>query len=216
MTVLGLTLEYLFSTVNPGIHFTVTDSQNQDLHRLIKDNITGFCQYQEANVTKLRELEYGHEANICKSIQGNDANALYLWEIMQDMPTSYFIQCKETNNFKAVVSHKYGHLARELLEWLIFSQNISIKHMFNGKKKRLGPRLLPVNGFCQQTKTVYQLHGCYWHGHLCHLNRNKQGNFKVKNLSNGKTMSELQAKTRKNTEYLKHLGYKVTEICECQ
>ena len=28
---------------------TVIDSQNQDLHRLIKDNITGFCQYQEAN-----------------------------------------------------------------------------------------------------------------------------------------------------------------------
>ena len=29
-------------------------------------------------------------------------------------------------------------------------------------------------------------------------------------------MSELQAKTRKNTEYLKDLGYKVTEIYECQ
>ena len=221
MTVPGLTLKYLFSTVNPGIHFTVIDSQNQDLHQLIKDNITGgpsiiFCRYQEANVTKLRKLEYGHEANICKSIQGNDANALYLWAIMQGMPTSYFIRYKETNNFKPVVSHKYGHLAREWLEWLIFSENISIKHMFNGKEKRLGPRQLPVDGFCQQTKTVYQLHGCYWHGHLCHLNRDKQGNFKVENLSNGKTMSELQAETRKNTEYLKDLGYKVTEIYECQ
>ena len=29
-------------------------------------------------------------------------------------------------------------------------------------------------------------------------------------------MSELQAETRKNTEYLKDLGYKVTEIYECQ
>ena len=135
---------------------------------------------------------------------------------MQDMPTSYFIRYKETNNFKPVVSHKYGHLAREWLEWLSFSENISIKHMFNGKEKRLGPRQLPVDGFCQQTKTVYQLHGCYWHGHLCHLNRDKQGNFKVENLSNGKTMSELQAETRKNAEYLKDLGYKVTEIYECQ
>ena len=112
----------------------------------------------EANVTKLRELEYDHEAKICKSIQGNDADALYLWEIMQDTPTSYFSQYKETNNFKPVVSHKYGHLARQLLEWLIFSQNISIKRMFNGKEKRLGPRQLLVDGFCQQTKTVYQLH----------------------------------------------------------
>ena len=102
--------------------------------------------------------------------QGNDANALYLWAIMQDMSTSYFIRYKETNNFKPVVSHKYEHLAREWLEWLSFSENISIKHMSNGKEKRLSPRQLPIDGFCQQTKTVYQLHGCYWHGHLCHLN----------------------------------------------
>ena len=135
---------------------------------------------------------------------------------MQDMPTSYFIRYKETNNFKPVVSRKYGHLAREWLEWLIFSENISIKHKFNGKEKRLGPRQLPVDGFCQQTKTVYQLQGCYWHGHLCHLNRDKQRNFKVENLSNGKTMSELQDETRKNAEYLKDLRYKVIEIYECQ
>ena len=50
MTVPGLTFKYLFSTVNPDVHFSVIDSQNQDLHRLIKDNITGgpsiiFCRY---------------------------------------------------------------------------------------------------------------------------------------------------------------------------
>ena len=166
MTVPGLTLKYLFSIVNPDVHFTVIDSQNQDLHWLIKDNITGglsiiFCWYQEANVTKLRKLEYGHKAKICKSIQENDANALYLRAIMQDMPTSYFIRYKEINNLKPVVSHNYGHLAREWLKWLSFSKNISIKHMFNGKEKRLVPRQLPVDGFCQQTKTVYMLHGCY-------------------------------------------------------
>ena len=106
MTVLDLTPLHLFSTVNPGIHFTVIDSQNQDLHQLTKNNITGgpsiiFCRYQEANVTKLRELQYGHEAKICKSIQENDANALYLWAIMQSMPTSYFIRYKKKHQFHA-------------------------------------------------------------------------------------------------------------------
>ena len=56
--------------------------------------------------------------------------------------------------------------------------------------------------------TVYQQHGCYCHGHLCYLSQDKQGNFKIKNLSNEKTMSELQAETRKNTEYLKIWGTK--------
>ena len=106
MTVPGLTLKYLFSTVNPGLHFTVIDSRNQDLHRLIKDTITGepsiiFCRYQEANVTKLRELKYGQDAKICKSIQRNDANALYLWAIMQGMPTSYLIRYKKNQQFQA-------------------------------------------------------------------------------------------------------------------
>ena len=55
-------------------------------------------------------FQYGHEAKICKSIRGNGANALYLWAIMQDMPTSFFIRYKKNNNFKLVVSHKYGHL----------------------------------------------------------------------------------------------------------
>ena len=118
MTVTGLTLNYLLSTVNSDILFTVIDFQNQDLYQLIKDNIIGgpstiFCRYQGANVTKLRELEYGHKAKICKSFLRNDSNALYLWAIMQDMPTFYFIWYKESNNFKPIVSQKYGHLARK-------------------------------------------------------------------------------------------------------
>ena len=166
MTVPGLTLKYLFSTVSYCIYFTVIDHHNQDLHLLIKGNITGgpsiiFCRYQEAHITKIRNVEYDHEAKICKSIQGNDANALYLWAIMQDMPTSYFIRYKESNNFEPVTSHKYGHLAREWLEWVSFSEQMHIPHMFNGKEKRFGPRQLPVDGFCQETKTVYQLHVCY-------------------------------------------------------
>jgi len=41
MTVPGLTLKYLLSTVKPGIYFTIIDSQNQDLHQMIEENITG-------------------------------------------------------------------------------------------------------------------------------------------------------------------------------
>jgi len=220
MTVPGLTLKYLFSTVKPGIHFTILDSQNQELHQMIEENITGgpsiiFCRYQEAGITKIRELEYGFEAKLCQSILGKDSNALYLWAIMQAMPTSYFIRYKESNDFKPVSSHKYGHLAREWLEWVSSSENIKISHMFNGKEKKIGPRNLAVDGYCAENKTIYQLHGCYWHRHNCHLNQDMHGNLKTVNSSNGKTMTDLQEETRKITQHLKELGYKVMEMYGC-
>jgi len=162
-----------------------------------------FCRYQEAGITKICEFEYGSEAKVCQSILGKDANALYLWAIMQEMPTSYFILYKESNNFKPVSSHKYGHLTREWLEWVSSSENIKISHMFKGKEKRIGSRNLAVDGYCAENKTVYQLHGCYWHRHKCRLNQDMHGNFKIVNSSNGKSMTNLQQETKKNTQYLK-------------
>ena len=55
--------------------------------------------------------------------------------IMQDMPTSYFIRNKETQNFKLIVLHKYGHLAREWLEWLIFFPKMSALNTSSMAKK---------------------------------------------------------------------------------
>jgi len=77
---------------------------------------------------------------------------------------------QRVKQFKPVSSHKYGDLSREWLEWVSSSENIKISHLFNGKEKRIGPRNLAVDGYCAENKTVYQLHGCYWHGHKCHLN----------------------------------------------
>ena len=46
-------------------------------------------------------------------------------------------------------------------------------HGRNGREYRL-PELpcLSVDGFCEETKTVYEFCGCYWHhGHACLLFR---------------------------------------------
>ena len=37
LSVPGLTLKYLFSTVDPGVHFTLIDEKNKDQHELIKN-----------------------------------------------------------------------------------------------------------------------------------------------------------------------------------
>ena len=91
----GLTLCYLFS--NEEANFTLMDKKNADLHELIQSNNVGgpsiiFHCYHEGGQTKLREDIYGEEAKTCQSVVGYDANALYLWCIMQDMPTGYYVR----------------------------------------------------------------------------------------------------------------------------
>jgi len=52
--------------------------------------------------------------------------------------------------------------------------SLNIKHQFNGKL--IGMKQIPVDGWDRQTKTVFQFHSCYWHGHSCSLGtRQKEG-----------------------------------------
>ena len=80
---------------------------------------------------------------------------------------------------------------------------IYIRHQLNNTEKRIGGRKLPVDGFHAQTQTVYQFHGCYWHG--------QEFNDKRK-----KPMAELLEETRANTEYIKSKGCRVVEMWECE
>ena len=85
ISVPGLTLLYLFNDLPPNMFFTVFSQTTKDLHHLVPDNIVDgpaiiSHQYHEKNVTNIRAGE------TCRSVVGYDANALYLWALMQDMP----------------------------------------------------------------------------------------------------------------------------------
>ena len=58
--------------------------------------------------------------------------------------------------------------------------------------------------------TVYQFHGCYWHGHNCHLNQ-KDFN-EVRNCSS----AELRANTEEIASYICQRGYNLVQIWECE
>ena len=211
ISVPGLTLKYLFSYLSPQTYFSLFDQANSDLYHLIKDNNTGgpsiiFHRYHEAGKTKIREAEEGEAAKPCEKIVGYDANALYLWALMQNMPTRSYKRRLVDNEFKPKSSVR---MAIEWLEWVAPKEGIHIRHQLNSTEKRIGGRKLPVDGFNVQTQTVYHFHGCYWHGHDCGLNRGKEFNEK-------RNMSELLEETRANTEYIKEQGYRVVEMWECQ
>ena len=213
VSVPGLTLKYLFSYLSPQTYFSLCDKANSDLYHLIRDNNTGgpsiiFHRYHEAGKTKIREAEKGQDAKLCEKIVGYDANALYLWALMQNMPTGSYTRRMAENEFKPKSSVR---MAIEWLEWVAHKERIQIRHQLNNTEKRIGGRKLPVDGFHAQTQTVYQFHGCYWHGHDCSLNRGKEFNEK-----RNKPMAELLEETRANTEYIKSKGCRVVEMWECE
>ena len=206
ISVPGLSLLHLFNDLPNDTYFTVFNRTNSDLHELVKDNIVGgpaiiFHRYHEKNVTRIRG---GSEP--CRSIVGYDANALYLWALMQDMPTGWYVRRREENGFRPQQAQPYGQMA---IQWLTRESErtgLSIRHQANGREKRIGK--LPVDGWCAQTHTAYQFHGCYFHGcPKCHQPEET-------NKLNGKTMVTLLANTKKHTAYLRR-HVKVVEMWEC-
>ena len=130
----------------------------------MKDNNVGgpsiiFNQHHEKDKTRIRDAEMTRknlEPKPCKKVVGYDANALYLWAIMQDMSTGQYTRRLESNNFQKQWS---GKMAIEWLEWKAYKQQIKIRHEHSNTEKRIGARRLPVDGFCSETQTVIQCHG---------------------------------------------------------
>ena len=206
ISVPGLSLLHLFNDLPNDTNFVTFNRTNSDLHKLVKDNIVGgpaiiFHRYHEKAVTKIRG---GGET--CRAIVGYDANALYLWALMQDMPTGWYVRRREENGFRPQQAQPYGQMA---IQWLTRESErtgLSIRHQANGREKRIGK--LPVDGWCAQTHTAYQFHGCYFHGcPKCHQPEET-------NKLNGKTMVTLLANTKKHTAYLRR-HVKVVEMWEC-
>jgi hypothetical protein len=73
--------------------------------------------YHEAGKTKIRDVEMwgeGLEPKTCQKILGYDANALYLWAILQDMPTGSYTRRRAETNFKPEHSRR---MADEWIAW---------------------------------------------------------------------------------------------------
>ena len=207
ISVPGLSLLHLFNDLPNDTYFTVFNRTNSDLHELVKDNIVGgpaiiFHRYHEKNVTRIRG---GSEP--CRSIVGYDANALYLWALMQDMPTGWYVRRREENGFRPQQAQPYGQMAAQWLTSVSFTTGHTIRHQSNGREKRIGKLL--VDGGCAETRTAYQFHGCYFHG--CTNCYEPQET----NALNGKTMDKLLEDTKKNTAYLRRHVH-VVEMWECE
>ncbi len=210
ISVPGLTLRYLFKSLDSDVAFSLFKDLDKDLYYKMRKNIVGgpsivFHRYHEKQKTMIR-----NGTKQCQQIIGYDANALYLWALMQPMPTGTYIRRISADGFKPVRQYRYGEMAVQWLDYVAHTDSISIQHMLNGVEKRIGHRRIPVDGYCDTTKTVYQFHGCYFHGHQCHLTHNKEYNDKRKC-----SMEELRKETAATSAYIRKEGFRLVEMYEC-
>ena len=213
----GLTLRYLFKTLpSEDVYFSLFSDDQSDIHTLLRDNLVGgpsivFERYHEKDVTKIRDPENG---KFVKSLLGKDANALYLWALMQNMPTGTPVIRRKADKFAPKKRGKYGLLAREWLEWTSHVSGVRLRHKFNQGEQRVGKRQLPVDGWDSKNKIAYQFHGCAFHG--CDKCRTGKKPFPHP-FKTDVPREELMKKTEEITEYLREsVGVTVVEMWECE
>ena len=70
--------------------------------------------------------------------------------------------------YTEIPTDNYSIKAIKWLEYIMMNNNINIKHACNGGETviKINGKSLKVDGYCKETNTIYQFHGCYFHGCL--------------------------------------------------
>ena len=141
-------------------------------------------------------------------------------------------ECKNNHKWKTSISNRiYGTqcplckthgYSKTSIEWL---DNISqTERIFIQHKENLGEYRIRLNngsktkvdGYCKDMNTVYEYHGCFYHGHppnLCNCNRFKPSELNPKTK---KTYGELYKNTLKRQKQIIDSGYNLITIFGCE
>ena len=103
--------------------------------------------------------------------------------------------------------------------WLEHVSRQSGKHIHHHKCGHGGERFIkgvPVDGYQPETKTVFQFHGCHWHGCIQCFPNPEQRTEVIRTEKNGKeTTREISyLKTFARSDEIRHLGYNLVERWE--
>ena len=96
------------------------------------------------------------------------------------------------------------------LEWLTWCGQ-EVQHVGNAGEVRLPPVGF-VDGYCHDTRTVYEFQGCFTHGcPTCYPNRHEPH---VRHFD--RTLQDVYETTQQKIQRLKELGYTVVQMWECE
>jgi hypothetical protein len=98
--------------------------------------------------------------------------------------------------------------SKSSIAWLNSFENSNIIHAMNGGEEIIcGSK---VDGFDSTTRTVYQYHGCFWHG--CSYCYSEKFVNNVKKMS----MEDLLEETKERSNQIKLAGYNLLEVWDCE
>jgi hypothetical protein len=128
----------------------------------------------------------------------------------------------------------HSKVSIEWLEWVSATEDVDMKHALtgnefkipywsfeldeegtdkakNGQVGNFKRCYYKVDGYAEASNTVYEYHGCFWHGcPKCYENKPNTINKK-----NKKSMKQLYNETVKRIDYIKKKGYNVVEMWGC-
>ena len=83
-------------------------------------------------------------------------------------------------------------------------------YLYEGKKKNSHAREIPVDGYEPKSNTIFQYHGCKWHG--CPCQKRKERN----SLEEERSADQRYAKTIELEKKMKEQGFKIVSVWECE
>jgi hypothetical protein len=106
------------------------------------------------------------------------------------------------------INQNYSFKSFSWLKFIAEKNKIFIRHARNGGEYKLGNHSL--DGYCQETNTVYEFHGCFYHG----CPKCFQGNFW--NSMKQSTMKYIYSKHLNRIKYIKACNVNLIEKWECE
>ena len=81
-------------------------------------------------------------------------------------------------------------------------------YLYAGKEKNSHAREIPVDGYEPKSNTIFQYHGCKWHGCPCRKERNS--------LEEERIAEQRYTKTIELEKKMKEQGFKIVSVWECE
>ena len=100
---------------------------------------------------------------------------------------------------------QYSKASIQWLEWRARVDNVTIQHALNVGEKSIPGTRYKLDGYCEETNTVYEYHGCVFHGCPVCFSDNREDTYHP---LTKQSLSELYALTMKKKTYLQNLGMK--------
>lgn len=115
---------------------------------------------------------------------------------------------KPTYGCSSCAKRNYSKGAIEWIEFIASCENTHLMHSLNGGERKIGK--YHVDGYCAETNTCYEYHGCMWHGCIECYDPNDR------NPINNKRYKRVYRKTIKRENYIRSKGYNLVVMWEHQ